>query len=87
MKVVEIKHFLDKFDNVSTWPAKKSQKLLVLAYLSNFFEKEKLYSEAEINQILKDHHTFSDWPLLRRELVESGFLSRDKNGYQYWRIK
>lgn len=85
MNAVEIKHFLDKSGNVSSWPSKKSRQLLVLEYLSNFFEKEKSYSEAEVNQILKSHHTFSDWPLLRRELVENSLLSRDKNGYQYRR--
>ncbi len=83
----DLQRFLDQGGNVSSWPSKKSRQLLVLEYLSRFFEKEKIYSEAEINQILKTHHTFSDWPLLRRELVERGFLSRDKNGYQYWRVK
>ncbi len=87
MNAAEIKHFLDKSGNVSSWPSKKSRQSLVLEYLSNFFEKEKSYSEAEVNQILKSHHTFSDWPLLRRELVENGLLSRDKNGYQYRRNK
>ncbi len=87
MNAAEIKYFLDKSGNVSSWPSKKSRQLLVLEYLSNFFEKEKFYSEAEVNQILKSHHTFSDWPLLRCELVENGLLSRDKNGYQYWRNK
>ena len=87
MNAAEIKYFLDKSGNVSSWPSKKSRQLLVLEYLSNFFEKEKFYSEAEVNQILKSHHTFSDWPLLRRQLVENGLLSRDKNEYQYWRNK
>ncbi len=87
MDISQIKHFLDEFNNVSSWPSKRTRQLLVLEYLSNFFDKDRFYSEIEINQILKDHHTFSDWPLLRRELVESGFLSRDKNGYQYWRTR
>ena len=87
MDITAIKQFLDKSGNVSSWPSKRNRQLLVLEYLSSFFKKEKFYSETEVNQILKYHHTFSDWPLLRRELVENGFLSRNRNGYQYWRNK
>ena len=84
---VNLSHYLDESGNLTSWPAKKSRQLLILEYLAGFFDNEITYREHEENEILKSHHTFQDWPLLRRELVENGFLKRDKNGYAYHRIK
>ena len=41
--------------------------------------------EKEINLILDQIHSFNDTPLLRRELVGRGFLSRKDDGSQYWK--
>lgn len=78
-----IDRFLDRDGLVCIWPKKHSDKVLVLEYLVEKFDDKRTYTESEVNAVLKLHHTFSDWPLLRRELVDRGFMQRDKNGYEY----
>ena len=82
-----IERFLDKDGLLCIWPKKHYDKVLVLEYLIEKFNDSRTYTESEINAVLKSHHTFSDWPLLRRELVDRGYMQRDKNGYEYKVIK
>ena len=49
------------------------------------FKFEKQYSEKEVNQIIKNHHSFNDVPLLRRELISRLFLNRKDDGSVYWK--
>jgi RimJ/RimL family protein N-acetyltransferase len=75
--------FLDDRGRLQQWPSKQSDKLLALAYLAAKFDFDTIYTEAEVNELLKRWHTFNDWPLLRRELYERGFLERDNDGSNY----
>jgi hypothetical protein len=81
-----IDRFLNDDQFVKTWPKKQADKVLVLEYLITKFDTDKSYTEREVNEVLKSWHTFSDWPLLRRELVDRGYMRRDVNGYAYHRI-
>lgn len=78
-----IDRFLDSGKKVKTWPKKQADKILVLDYLATKFDPARTYTEKEVNEILNIWHTFVDWPLLRRELVDRGYLIRDINGYEY----
>jgi hypothetical protein len=78
-----IDRFLDQDQKVKVWPKKHVDKALVVEYLATKFDDQRTYTEREVNDILKSWHTFSDWPLLRRELVDRKFMSRDVNGYAY----
>lgn len=82
-----IERFLNDEGKVTVWPKKRADKDSVLAYLIEKFEFNKVYHEREVNEILKQWHTFSDWPLLRRELFESGFLDRNMTGSEYRRLR
>lgn len=77
------RRFLDGDGRVKQWPSKQPDKLLVLAYLAARFDFDATYTEAEVNELLKRWHTFSDWPLLRRELCDRGFLERSADGSKY----
>lgn len=81
-----LKQFLDTEGRVTQWPAKQENKQLVIAYLATKFEYGCTYIESEVNEILKKWHTFSDWPLLRRSLVDYGYLGRDVEGKEYKRV-
>lgn len=61
------------------------KKEYILRYLNTFFTPSVHYSEAQINQILKENHTFGDHALLRRELCDAGFLFRTPDGQIYRR--
>jgi biotin operon repressor len=83
----ELRRFLDRSGKLTLWPpAKQRDKLLVLEYLANFFEQGRLYSEKEVNELLQLHSTFRDAAALRRALYEYRFLSRTRDGSQYWLI-
>lgn len=75
--------FLDSAGRVNQWPAKHKDKILVLEYLATKFTPGTAYSESEVNELLKKWHTFGDWPLLRRELFDRGFLDRNPDGSDY----
>jgi hypothetical protein len=65
------------------WPKDRRQRELILEYLTAKFEAARSYHELEVNEILKQWHTFSDWSGLRRELVDKGYFSRNYDGTQY----
>jgi hypothetical protein len=77
--------FLDRDGRVRTWPSREADRQLVAVYLSECFEPEASYHEAEVNEVLQRWHVFDDWALLRRELCDRGLLIRDDAGRSYRR--
>ena len=80
----ELKNFLDQDGRLKSYPAKQRPKALALFYLASKFETGRRYSEKEVNQILKEWHTFEDWAMLRRDLFDKYFFGRDPKGVEYW---
>lgn len=80
-----IDRFLDEEGKLKLWPAKQAAREEVFGYLAEKFEFERNYSEHEVNAILASWHTFGDLFILRRGLIESGWLMRMKDGSRYWR--
>lgn len=80
-------NYLDERGRVAVYPSKRQAKLVVLRHLATFFEAGRQYSEAEVNDLLRDHHTFEDWALLRRDLFENGLLRRNRDGSVYWLVE
>lgn len=76
--------YLDDKNRVVKWPKKACDKLEILKFLFTKFEENKKYTEKEINYVLDLAHTFNDRALLRRALVDQGFVSREKDGSAYW---
>jgi hypothetical protein len=56
-------------------PAAHSKRLVVLDHLAGLFEPGRRYPEPEVNELLKRYHP--DYALLRRSLVDDGFLDRE----------
>ncbi|HZY49846.1 MAG TPA: DUF2087 domain-containing protein [Devosia sp.] len=71
---------------VTRWPKKTVERQRVLAHLAQLFERGRTYREAEVNEILRAHHTFEDWALLRREMFEAQIFDRDPRTQTYWRL-
>lgn len=61
---------------------REKSRIVILEQLVNRFEQDKLYSEKEVNEILKE--AFPDFVTLRRYLIEYGFMDRKQDGSQYW---
>lgn len=80
-----IERFLDEDGKLKLWPSKHAVQELVYGYLAQRFTIGRDYTEHEVNAILASWHTFGDLFLLRRGLIESGWLMRLKDGSRYWR--
>lgn len=63
-------------------PAQRSKRLLILDLLAQDFEPGRRYSEAMVNLMLGQWH--ADTASLRRHLVDEELLARDRG--RYWRI-
>nr|WP_312579820.1 DUF2087 domain-containing protein [Sedimentibacter sp.] len=79
-----IKPFLDDDGKIKQVPVPNKNKIQVLDYLANKFEQGKSYKEKEVNEIIDDWHTFGDYFLLRRLLIDYKLLMRTANGDSYW---
>ena len=70
-------------------PAARGKRLVVLDHLAGLFEPGRRYQEPEVNELLGRYHP--DYAMLRRYLVDDGFLDRaDEQGpgrsvKVYWR--
>jgi hypothetical protein len=82
-----ISNFLDEDGKLKQLPAKHAIRLMVYDYLAGKFENDVDYSEQEVNAILGSWHTFGDYFVLRRGMVDSGRLMRLADGSKYWKAK
>lgn len=82
-----LKNFLNEDKKISALPSKQQTRCEVLKYLAEKFSCDKDYTEKQINEIISNWHTFNDYFILRRALVDNHFLYRTKNGAKYWKEK
>lgn len=86
-QITKIKQFLDSSGKIAQLPQKQKIRYALLEYLSEKFELDRTYSEQEINIICDKWHTFNDYFLLRRELIDNCLLCRERDGSRYWRVQ
>jgi hypothetical protein len=66
-----------------SFPRKQKAKLVVLNRVVVLFERDRSYSEQEVNQILSA--VYNDYVTIRRYLIDYGFLTRKRDGSEYRR--
>ena len=64
------------------FPRNDLKKQEILQKIMKDFNENKSYTEEEVGNVIRKH--FDDWALIRRELVNFGYMSRDsyKNEYR-----
>ena len=62
----------------------KKKFLVLLRYMIREFRHDTLYTEKQVNKILKEFN--EDTAQFRRGFVENGFMAREGGGGKYWRI-
>ncbi|HNW35902.1 MAG TPA: DUF2087 domain-containing protein [Candidatus Ozemobacteraceae bacterium] len=67
---------------LSTLPIKEKRRIVILRHLITFFEADRQYTEKQVNEILK--RFYHDYVMLRRNLIEYGFMDRTPDGASYW---
>lgn len=76
--------FLDGDGKIARLPQKQAKRRLALAYLAAKFQPGRDYTEKEVNALCDSWHTFGDYFILRRELVDSCLMFREPDGSRYW---
>lgn len=67
-------------ERLKSIPSRRKARVIVLQHLLRRFDAERSYPEADVNQILGGAH--EDFATLRRELVDYGFMTRERGIYQ-----
>lgn len=68
--------------SISRFPKKEKHKIVILREIAKLLPEDKIYTEKELNTILKTYH--EDYVLIRRYLIEYGFMDRKDDGSAYW---
>lgn len=63
-------------------PEKHKKFKVVMRWLATYFEANRRYTEAEVNEIIEQVNP--DFATLRRGLVDYGYLERKRDGTLYW---
>lgn len=78
----ELKRFFSEEDGrLISYQLKEYEREQLVAEVALLFKPGKVYAENEVNAILVD--IFEDYMLLRRELVDRGWLTRNAEGSEY----
>jgi len=68
---------------LKTFTMKEKSKIVVLREVSKRFDQARIYTEKELNQILKEVYS-EDYVAIRRYLIEYGFMDRKADCSAYW---
>jgi hypothetical protein len=83
IQLVIEKHVLTKRPlSFKSIPVKEKRKYIMICMIVHAFEKEKIYSEKDVNAIIKP--MIDDYVLIRRYLIDYKLLSRTPDGKSYW---
>lgn len=77
-----LRDFLDD-GRLTTIPASRKKREVILEWLAARFEVGRIYPGAEVDALIKVIHP--DCATLRRELIGARWLKRDDYGKTYWR--
>lgn len=69
---------------LKTFPVKEKRKIVVLRKITEIFEKDRKYSEKDINK--KIQAIYHDFATIRLYLIEYGFMQRTQDCKEYWRF-
>jgi hypothetical protein len=76
--------YFDKglYEPLRTFSTKEKNKIIILKHIIKRFSKGKIYTEKEVNKILKN--IYEDFATIRRYLIEYGFMERTSDCSKYW---
>ncbi len=80
-----LEHF-DAVGRLARWPLKLSVQRLAMWVLWTRFDARRVYTEAEVNRILKGWHLYGDHATLRRELINHRLMTRKSDCSEYRKL-
>lgn len=79
-----LRNFTDAKGRFKSIPAQQKKFLVLVRHALQAFEPDVRYREKQVGEILSRFH--DDTALLRRALVDFGYMARERGGAAYWRI-
>ncbi len=81
----ELLNYLDSLGKIKTFPSKKKNNIrhMIYKYIISKFDNSLVYSEFEVNKILKEWCLFEDYVLVRREMFDNFYFDRSLGGMKY----
>ncbi len=76
----------DALGRLVRWPHKYSVQRLAMWVLWTQFDGKRVYTEREVNEVIKLWHTWGDHVTLRRELINHKLLTRKSDGSEYRKL-
>jgi hypothetical protein len=76
----------DALGRLVRWPHKFSVQRLAMWVLWTQFDGRRIYTEREVNEVIKRWNTWGDHVTLRRELINHQLLARKSDCSQYWKL-
>lgn len=86
-RVEKVSRHFDADGLMVRWPSKASHAELCLWVMWSRLPAGAAFTEREISELLNDWHTFGDYALLRRGMVDARLVSRTVDGREYRRIE
>lgn len=65
---------------LKTIPAQRKKKLIILEEILKNFEKNRIYTEQEVNETIQKYH--EDYCTLRRDMISEKMMKREGTNYQ-----
>ena len=75
-----LRPYSDAQGRITQWPSDENARRAIRDYLAFKIETKTAYTEAEIDAILDQWHTFNDAPMLREEIRRVGWLQPAMGG-------
>ena len=69
-----------EYGKLKSIPVQRKKELIVLKEIAKSFEKDKMYSEREVNIIIADFN--DDFCTIRRDMISDGIMERDGSIYK-----
>ena len=80
----EFRTFANSDGRITRLPVRLSKKISLSKWLLSLVEPGRRYSEKEISELFEQY--VDDFALMRRMLVESGDLARERDCSAYWLV-
>lgn len=81
----DVEKFFNDCVKQKNFPKNNFQKQVILLTIVRDFKDKKTYSEEQVNEIIKKY--FEDYVLIRRELINFGYMMRNPENSNYWVVR
>ena len=86
-RLKRLARLFDAEGRLSRWPSRRGLEAPCLWVVWSRVPARRVFTEAELNEVLAGVHSFGDHPLLRRGMVDLGLMTRTPDGREYRRVE